>query len=108
MVIWSEESVDEVFLQKQDYHPSDAVLDAGAQSFVVGLNTIYQYSDHLKENGISWTPHMLACDRVFRFGNDQTEDCKTACVVPVNFAGKPDIYMCTYYQDVLHFYSLVL
>ena len=22
------------------------------------------------------------------FGNDQKEDCKTACIVPVNFAGK--------------------
>ena len=84
-----------VFLQKQDYHPSDAVLDAGAQSFVCGLNTLYQYSDHLKSQGISWTPKMLTCDRTFRFGNDQTEECKTACVVPVNFAGRTG-HLCVY------------
>ena len=71
MVVWEEEAINEVFLQGQDYHASDAVLDAGAQSFIVGLNTLNSYSDHLKDQGINWTPHMLSCARTFRFGNDQ-------------------------------------
>ena len=46
------------------------------------------YSEILQKHGIGWTPTFITCDRIFRFGNDQTETCSTACVVPVNFAGQ--------------------
>jgi hypothetical protein len=38
--------------------------------------------------GIAWTPKMYACDKVLRFGNDATNGCTTATVIPVNFAGR--------------------
>ena len=81
------ERLDEVFLQSQD-EAREAVLDGGAQSFVVGNQTLERYVDFLRIHGIDWNPTTIPCDRVFRFGNDETTRCTTAVVLPVNFAGR--------------------
>lgn len=82
------EQLDEVFLQRDKDDAKDAVLDGGAQSFVVGTNTLQSYTDYLCTHGIDWHPKALECDKTFRFGNDDTTHCTTATVIPVNFAGR--------------------
>ena len=47
-----------------------------------------QYADYLRSHGIGWKPKTLACDKWFRFGNDDVSHCKEATIVPANFAGK--------------------
>ena len=82
------EQIDEVFLQLSPEAAREAVLDGGAQSFVVGNRTLEKYAELLRIHGIDWTPTTLPCDKMFRFGNDATCHCKTAVVLPVNFAGR--------------------
>ena len=55
---------------------------------MVGDNTLAQYAQYLRLNGIDWNPKVLPCSKVFRFGNDATTHCTTAAVLPVNFAGR--------------------
>ena len=82
------EILDEVFLQQNVDDAREAVLDGGAQSFVVGQNTLAKYAQCLRQYGIAWTPKEIACNKVFRFGNDATLQCGTATMIPVQFAGK--------------------
>ena len=82
------EHIDEIFLQRNGFEACEAVLDGGAQSFVVGNGTLQKYWEFLQSIDIKWKPKMLNCDRIFRFGNDETSHCNVASVIPVNFAGK--------------------
>ena len=82
------EQLDEIFLQSDPATAKEAVLDGGAQSFVVGRNTLNRYSDYLRTEGIEWNPKTYSCHRTFRFGNDETKDCTTSTVIPANFAGR--------------------
>lgn len=82
------EQLNEVFLQSSVEDAKEAVLDGGAQSFVVGRNVLNNYADYLRTNGIGWSPKYTTCDKVFRFGNDETQHCTTATLIPVNFAGR--------------------
>lgn len=82
------EQLDEVFLQRTQDDAKDAVLDGGAQSFVVGSNTLQAYAEYLRTHGVDWTPRALECSKTFRFGNDETTHCTTATVIPCNFAGR--------------------
>ena len=82
------EQLSEVFLQADSSPAKEAVLDGGAQSFVVGQNVLAKYADYLRANGIEWQPKHYPCSKMFRFGNDETMVCTTSTVIPVNFAGK--------------------
>ena len=82
------EQIDEVYLQRTGSNACEAVLDGGAQSFVVGEDTLQQYRTYLHSVGINWEPKRLNCDKIFRFGNDDTSHCTVAAIVPVNFAGR--------------------
>ena len=88
LVVHEAERIDEVYLQTSVDDAREAVLDGGAQSFVVGQHTLDKYSEYLRTNGIDWTPKILPCDKHFRFGNDQVTHCTTSCILPVNFAGR--------------------
>ncbi len=82
------EQLCEVFLQADSSSAKEAVLDGGAQSFVVGRNVLDKYADYLRANGIEWQPEHYPCSKMFRFGNDETMVCTTSTVIPVNFAWK--------------------
>ena len=82
------EQLSEVFLQSDSSSAKEAVLDGGAQSFVVGQNVLAKYADYLRTNGIEWQRKHYPCSKMFRFGNDETMVCTTSTVIPVNFAGK--------------------
>ena len=82
------EHIPEVYWQSGADSAKEAVLDGRAQSFVVGRDTLEKYADYLRSHGIQWTPKDYPCDKKFRFGNDDTLQCTTAAVIPVNFAGR--------------------
>ena len=81
------EVLEDIYAQKY-CDPCEAVLDGGAQSFVVGKTVLESYAEHLRMQGIGWNPEYLTCSKMFRFGNDETSHCTTACIVPVQFAGR--------------------
>ncbi len=62
-------TLSETFLASSDDGAKEAVLDGGAQSFVVGRNTLDRYADYLRMQGVAWTPKSFACDDAFSFGN---------------------------------------
>jgi len=82
------ERLDEVFLHDATDDAHEAVLDGGAQSFVVGNETLARYVEYLRLHGVDWKLKDVPCDKMFRFGNDETTHCTTATVIPVNFAGR--------------------
>eukprot|EP00975_Prorocentrum_lima_P013721 2919044-Prorocentrum_lima.AAC.1 len=48
----SPERLDEILAQRpEEARPKDAILDGGAQSFVVGGNTLATYVEHLRAQG---------------------------------------------------------
>ena len=46
------EEINEIYLQRREEAACEAVLDLGAQSFVVGDETLEQYEKHLRLHGI--------------------------------------------------------
>ena len=60
-----EEPLDEVYLQSNSQNAKDAVLDGGAQSFVVGHNTLNAYADYLRMHGVNWKPTFHKCSKLF-------------------------------------------
>ena len=82
------ENLSDLYLATTMDDAKEAVLDGGAQSFVVGRNTLQKYAEYLRVHGVTFTPTFYECDKTFRFGNDDTCRCRTATIIPVNFAGR--------------------
>ena len=82
------EQIDEIFLQRNAEDAKEAVLDGGAQSFVVGDATLERYMEYLRLHGIAWKTRTLTCQKYFRFGNDNVMCCTSTTVIPVNSADR--------------------
>ena len=82
------ETLSEAFLASSDDGAKEAVLDGGTQSFVVGRNALDGYAEHLRMQGIGWTPKTYVCGEMLRFRNEATSRCTTSTVILVSFAGR--------------------
>ncbi len=81
-------SLSQAFLAATEESAKEAMLDGGAQSFVVGQNTLEKYSDYLRSQSIDWRPKDYPCSRVFSFGHDATNQCATATRIPMNVTAR--------------------
>ena len=87
-----EEAPDELYLQSINQNTKDAVLDGGAQPFVVGHSTLMAYADYLRVHGVKWQPTFHKSSKVFPFGNDQVNECAQATIIPASFAGYAGLF----------------
>jgi hypothetical protein len=68
---------------------TEAVLDNGATSFVVGSRTLEKYLGQLQARGYdAETVKIFSCTKAFRFGNDKTGAALGCALVPMFFGGK--------------------